>query len=114
MIFCFILIFLLPHQLLTVEWSNGTLSRWKRVQKSRVTIVDPSLVTGPNSLLNLAELTTRNLEEYIGEMDHPTTTEKALEFVATYGLLANERECEQDWCSQYMSLVKDSSKKMIC
>ncbi|EFP12984.1 hypothetical protein CRE_06904 [Caenorhabditis remanei] len=45
MIFCFILIFLLPHQLLTVEWSNGTLSRWKRVQKSRVTIVDPSLVT---------------------------------------------------------------------
>ncbi|KAF1767306.1 hypothetical protein GCK72_007265 [Caenorhabditis remanei] len=111
MIFCFILIFLLPHQLLTVEWSNGTLSRWKRVQKSRVTIVDPSLVTGPNSLLNLAELTTRNLEEYIGEMDHPTTTEKALEFVATYGLLANERECEQDWCSQYMSLVKDSSKK---
>ncbi|EFP05854.1 hypothetical protein CRE_27265 [Caenorhabditis remanei] len=77
MIFCFILIFLLPHQLLTVEWSNGTLSRWKRVQKSRVTIVDPSLVTGPNSLLNLAELTTRNLEEYIGEMDHPTTTEKA-------------------------------------
>ncbi|UMM40743.1 hypothetical protein L5515_017260 [Caenorhabditis briggsae] len=62
----------------------------------RHTIVQPSELRPVEAIANLPELTSRNIADFIGNIDGTEESdEAALRFLATYGLVLNERECPE-------------------
>ncbi|ULT81303.1 hypothetical protein L3Y34_011290 [Caenorhabditis briggsae] len=62
----------------------------------RHTIVQPSELRPVEAIANLPELTSRNIADFIGNIDGTEESdEAALRFLATYGLVPNERECPE-------------------
>ncbi|CAP35545.1 Protein CBG18017 [Caenorhabditis briggsae] len=75
----------------------------------RHTIVQPSELRPVEAIANLPELTSRNIADFIGNIDGTEESdEAALRFLATYGLVPNERECPE-CLNGKMSLVKDNA-----
>ncbi|EFO89986.1 hypothetical protein CRE_22076 [Caenorhabditis remanei] len=71
-------------------------------------IIPPEDVEGEDGLLDLEELSSRNLPNYIGNLGEVTEMEE--QFLARYSLISNTRRCEK--CpDNKMSLVKDKSLK---
>ncbi|EFO92117.1 hypothetical protein CRE_12442 [Caenorhabditis remanei] len=71
-------------------------------------IIPPEDVEGEDGLLDLEELSSRNLPSYIGNLGEVTEMEE--QFLARYSLISNTRRCEK--CpDNKMSLVKDKSLK---
>ncbi|PIC13713.1 hypothetical protein B9Z55_027576 [Caenorhabditis nigoni] len=61
-------------------------------------------------LLNLPELNSRNIDFYIGDIDDTSVenSRKMFDFLATYGLIDNERVCP---CGGQLSISRDKSAK---
>uniref|UniRef100_A0A1I7TJA9 DDE_Tnp_IS1595 domain-containing protein n=1 Tax=Caenorhabditis tropicalis TaxID=1561998 RepID=A0A1I7TJA9_9PELO len=75
--------------------------------RQRFEILPTEDIEGIEGLLNLEELNSYNLHQYIGKIDGPSST--WMEFLAKYGLIENSRVCE--YCPTPMSLIKETDLK---